>query len=175
MRAFLSTVSQCVSRGWPRGRWEQMLSCLNARGKMDRALSTGLLRAFATGWAPHASAGRQRERCFRPVLGHCTHLPGLLSQVSTSWVAETGDMYSLTVREAEVQNQGVGGARLPPQALGEGPPRLFQLLGFMDCGHMAPTSASTPHGHRPLCPCVSLCPNFPLLTSLWIRARPTPV
>ena len=39
------------------------------------------------------------------------------------------EVYSLTLWRPEVQHQGVGSAVLPLKALGEGPPRLLQLLG----------------------------------------------
>lgn len=41
-------------------------------------------------------------------------------------------------------NQGVGGTVLPPEAAGEGPSGLFQLLGaagVLGCGHLVPSTA----------------------------------
>lgn len=98
----------------------------------------GLLRAFAAGWAPQAATGRQRERCFRGAGPLCS-LPGAAGPRPHKLGGAGQETFIPSQsRRPEVQNQGVSRPRLPPKALGEGPPRVFRRLGFVGCGHIAP-------------------------------------
>ena len=67
------------------------------------------------------------------------------------------------VLESETCDQGVGRAQLPPEAPGEGPSGLVQLLGDprppWACGHITPTS-------------VSICTNLLPWVALCLRSLP---
>lgn len=56
---------------------------------------------------------------FFPLRGSCVRLLGPLRQSTTSRVAQTTEMYDLTVRRPEAQDQGVGRAMLSRKAPGK--------------------------------------------------------
>ena len=75
----------------------------------------------------------------------------------------------------EVQNQGVGRAELPPEAPGENPSCLFQLLelqGFLGCAPPASVSVLT-WPSFPLCLWVSFLPLSLIKTPI-VRFRAHP-
>ena len=104
---------------------------------------------------------------------HCSHLgagkftlsvQGWLQPLATDWTALT-QTHSPPVLESETCDQGAGRAQLPPEAPGEGPSGLVQLLGDprppWACGHITPISASICTN---LLPWVALCfRSLPLL------------
>ena len=104
---------------------------------------------------------------------HCSHLgagkftlsvQGWLQPLATDWTALT-QTHPPPVLESETYDQGVGRAQLPPEAPGEGPSGLVQLLGDprppWACGHITLTSASICTN---LLPWVALCfRSLPLL------------
>ena len=102
---------------------------------------------------------------------HCSHLgagkftlsvQGWLQPLATDWTALT-QTHSPPVLESETCDQGAGRAQLPPEAPGEGPSGLVQLLGDprppWACGHITPTS-------------VSICTNLLPWVALCLRSLP---
>ena len=102
---------------------------------------------------------------------HCSHLgagkftlsvQGWLQPLATDWTALT-QTHLPPVLESETCDQGAGRAQLPPEAPGEGPSGLVQLLGDprppWACGHITPTS-------------VSICTNLLPWVALCLRSLP---